>query len=140
MNDEHKRAEGQAVRFVIEDGAVGQFRRAAETTCAPDEHTAPWTFPMAVEHWLSPDDKVDTGFDRRRLLHGGQEFIYPNGPLECGRELMAQERIVERFEKRGSRGGLMRFAVVETTLRDASSGEVAAYVRRTLIERDGAPS
>jgi hypothetical protein len=95
---------------------------------------------MTVAQWLTPEDKVVTGFDRTRLLHGGQEFVYPNGPLEPGMELIAQERVVERFEKRGSRGGLMKFVVVETTFRDARNGEVAAFMRSTFIEREGAPS
>jgi hypothetical protein len=140
MSAETQRTEGNPVRFVVEEGAIRQFRLAAQAADERNDATAPWTFPMAVAHWLGPEDKVDTGFDRTRLLHGGQEFVYPDGPLEPGTELIAQESIVNRFEKRGSRGGLMKFVVVETTFRDAGSGQVAAYMRRTLIEREGAPS
>jgi hypothetical protein len=140
MSAETPRTEGNPVRFLVEEGAVRQFRLAAQTADKRTDDTVPWTFPMAVAHWLSPEDKVDTGFDRARLLHGGQEFVYPDGPLEPGSELIAQESIVDRFEKRGSRGGLMKFVVVETTFRDAGNGKVAAYMRRTVIEREGAPS
>ncbi|MEU1515189.1 MaoC family dehydratase N-terminal domain-containing protein [Streptomyces sp. NPDC005811] len=134
------RDEGRSVRFKVEEGAVRQFRRAVQWPTGEDTDAAPWTFPMTVDQWFGPEDKAVTGFDRARLLHGSQEFFYPNGPLEPGMELVAQERLVERFEKRGSRGGLMRFAVVETTFTDARDGKVAARMRSTLIERGGAPS
>lgn len=129
---------GAAVEFFVERGAIRRFAEAAQSRS--EEHqgehaVAPPTFLMSVAHWMSPADKVDVGFERARLLHGSQEFSFPNGPPRAGDRLIAQERVVERYEKEGGKGGLMRFAVVATEFRDASTGDLVAEMRATLIER-----
>jgi hypothetical protein len=51
----------------------------------------------------------------------------------AGDVLTAQERVVDRYEKPGKRGGTMRFATVVTEYRDAA-GALVAEAKATFIE------
>jgi hypothetical protein len=73
------------------------------------------------------------GFDRRRLLHGEQEYVFHGPPPRAGQTLTARDRIESRYEKPGRRGGTMRFAVVVTEYR-ADDGTLVAEARATYIE------
>ncbi|NYE19646.1 FAS1-like dehydratase domain-containing protein [Microbacterium immunditiarum] len=129
---------GAPIDFIVERGAVERFAAAAQSTSPEhrgDDAIIHPTFLMSVAQWMNPEDRVQTGFDRARVLHGSQEFRYVGEPPRAGARLTAQERIVDRFEKEGRRGGLMRFAVVETEFRDAHSRDLVASMRMTVIER-----
>lgn len=129
---------GAAVEFVVERGAVQQFARAAQSehpSFYGDDAIVPPTFLMSVAHWMRPEDRVVVGFERSRLLHGSQEFRFAGPPPRVGARLVAQERIIDRFEKVGSKGGLMRFAVIATEFHDPTDGSLVAEMRSTLIER-----
>jgi hypothetical protein len=73
------------------------------------------------------------GFDRKRLLHGEQEYTFHAEVPAAGDVLTARERIVERYSKPGKRGGEMRFAIVVTEYRDAE-GTLVAEAKATFIE------
>lgn len=133
---------GRAVRFPLELGAVRQFARAVLQDDAESIEVGspiPVTFLMSVAHWMGPEDRVSTGFDRARLLHGGQDIILPDGPPKVGDVLIAQERIVDKYEKQGEKGGKMRFAVISTFYTNEHDGRVVAEMRSTLIERSAKP-
>lgn len=73
------------------------------------------------------------GFDRRRILHGEEEFVY-HGPLpRAGETLIAKTRIGETFTKPGKRGGEMTFAKMITEFRD-ESGRLVAEQNSTIIQ------
>jgi N-terminal half of MaoC dehydratase len=93
----------------------------------------PPTFLMSGSLWAPEGAAVDVGFDRRRLLHGEQEFIFHGPPPQAGQVLKVSDQIVDRYEKPGKRGGMMRFAVVVTEYR-AEDGTLVAEARKTLIE------
>ncbi|GEK81669.1 FAS1-like dehydratase domain-containing protein [Agrococcus baldri] len=129
---------GNSVEFPIERGAIQRFAAAAQSESADhqgERAIAPATFLMSLAQWMQPSDRVDVGFERARLLHGSQEFHYLGTPPRAGDRLIAQERIADRFEKTGRKGGTMRFAVVETEFRHADTDEIVARMRSTLIER-----
>lgn len=129
---------GNVVEFMIERGSVERFAIAAQSESAShrgDNAIIPPTYLMSVAQWMQPGDKVDTGFERARVLHGSQEFRYIGAPPRAGARLTAQETIVNRFEKEGRKGGLMKFAVVETEFRDAATQDLVATMRATIIER-----
>lgn len=137
----HESERGRPVEFVIERGAVRLFARAVQSTSPEhqgEDAVIPPTFLMSVAQWMPDDSRVPVGFERARLLHGGQEFLFHGEPPRVGARLMAQERVLERYEKTGRKGGLMRFAVVATEFRDAA-GRLVAETRSTLIEKE-APS
>jgi hydroxyacyl-ACP dehydratase HTD2-like protein with hotdog domain len=74
----------------------------------------------------------------RRVLHGGQEFIFHGPPPRAGTKLTAQTRIEDIYEKEGKRGGTMTFVVGVTEFRD-EQGNLVAESRGTTIETGRAP-
>jgi hypothetical protein len=93
----------------------------------------PPTFLTTAARWAPPGSRVDVGFDRKRLLHGEQEYVFHTPPPRSGDVLTAHERIVDRFSKPGKRGGTMRFATVLTEYR-SSDGTLVAEAKATFIE------
>lgn len=133
--------EPPSFEMVIERGKVREFARATQSRSPHyqgDRAITPPTFLITTAHWAPEAARVDVGFDRRRLLHGEQEFQFFGALPHVGQTLHATERIADRFEKAGARGGVMRFAVVVTEFRDAD-GVLVAQARRTLIERAAKP-
>jgi hypothetical protein len=98
----------------------------------PDAIVPP-TFLTSAALWAPEGARVDVGFDRKRLLHGQQEYVFHGPPPRAGQMLRVLERIEDRYEKAGKRGGRMRFAVVVTEYR-AEDGTLVAEGRSTLIE------
>jgi hypothetical protein len=127
---------GTEYEMVVERGKIREFAAAMQSQNpaydGPDA-IAPPTFLISGSLWAPEGATVDVGFDRRRLLHGEQEFVF-HGPLpRAGQVLKVSDRLEDRYEKPGKRGGMMRFAVVVTEYRDAD-GTLVAEARRTLIE------
>ncbi|WP_024795273.1 FAS1-like dehydratase domain-containing protein [Tomitella biformata] len=120
----------------IERGKIREFARAmqSESTAyeGPDAVVPP-TFLINAVQWAPADVRVTLGFERKRLLHGEQEYIFHGSLPKVGDTLLARERVLERFDKPGKRGGQMRFAVIATEFRSAD-GELVAEARGTFIE------
>lgn len=137
MSEHPNQTPGVPYEILIEQGKIREFAQAAQTEDpAYQGHNAviPPTFLITASSWASPEARVDVGFDRRRLLHGEQEFRF-HGPLpRAGDALTAREHLAETYEKDGVRGGTMRFAVIVTEFR-SPAGDLVAEARRTLIER-----
>jgi hypothetical protein len=128
---------GEPYEVLIEQGKIREFAQAAQADDlayqGPDAVIPP-TFLITASSWAPPHARADVGFDRKRLLHGEQEFRFL-GPLpRAGDTLTAREHVAETYEKEGARGGTMRFAVVVTEFR-SPAGDLVAEARRTLIER-----
>jgi hypothetical protein len=128
---------GPSYEVVVERGKIREFAAAMQSDDAayqgPDAIIPP-TFLTTAAQWASPEARVAHGFDRARLLHGEQEYLF-HGPLpHAGQVLHASEHVADRYEKEGKRGGTMRFAVIVTEFRDAD-GTLVAEARSTLIER-----
>lgn len=130
---------GPSFEWVVERGKIAEFARAClnerESYSAPDAIASP-TFPQTTSFWARRGGggrpRLRRPFDPRRLLHGEQEFEYVR-PLRAGDVLTGRTTLKDYYEKEGKRGGVMRFAVFETTYRD-QGGEVVAYSRSTTIE------
>jgi hypothetical protein len=129
----------------IERGKIREFARSTMTSnpeyvddVAP---YAPPTFLTTLNFWSSSDTSplARVGLDLRRLLHGGQEYVFHGPPPKAGTELTAQTRIDKIYEKEGKRGGTMTFVETVTEFKDAS-GTVVAEARATAIETGQAPS
>ena len=134
---------GAEYEMVVERGKIAEFAAAMQSqnpAYAGSGAIIPPTFLISGAFWAPEGAAVDVGFDRRRLLHGEQEFIF-HGPLpRAGQVLKVSDQIVDRYEKPGKRGGMMRFAVVVTEYR-GEDGTLVAEARKTLIEtapREGA--
>ncbi len=127
---------GQPWEVVVERGKIAEFADAmlsANPAYRGPAAIVPPTFLTSAARWAPPGVRVDVGFDRKRLLHGEQEYTFHGDLPVAGDVLTAQERVVERFSKPGKRGGTMRFATVVTEYRDAA-GALVAEAKATFIE------
>ncbi|HEX3790930.1 MAG TPA: MaoC family dehydratase N-terminal domain-containing protein [Pseudonocardiaceae bacterium] len=129
-------ARGTEFAVVVERGKIQEFAAAMQSTDPAYRGPAavvPPTFLASSALWAPEGARVDVGFDRKRLLHGEQEYVFHGPPPRAGQVLTACDRIEDRYEKPGKRGGTMRFAVVVTEYR-AEDGTLVAEGRSTLIE------
>ena len=128
---------GPAFDMPVERGKIREFAAAMQSTSPlyqGADAIIPPTFLTIFAQWAPAESRVQHGFDRARLLHGEQEYLF-HGPLpRAGDVLSVTERIAERYEKEGKRGGTMRFAVLVTEYRNPA-GHLVAEARMTLIER-----
>lgn len=132
---------GPSFEVHIERGKIREFAAAMQSDNPAYQGASaviPPTFLTTAAQWAPSEARVAHGFERARLLHGEQEFVF-HGPLpHAGQVLHASEHVADRYEKQGKRGGTMRFAVIVTEFR-TSDGTLVAEARSTLIER-AAPS
>jgi acyl dehydratase len=134
----------QPVVMHVERGKIREFAKAIKDDNPlyfDEEYAArtaggivpPPTFLMAQAHWSEAGrGGIDLGMDLRRVLHGEQEFEYL-APIHAGDVLTAVGKCEKIFEKEGSRGGTMSFAVLATEYRN-QKGELVAIARSTVIE------
>jgi len=130
---------GQPWEVVVERGKIAEF---AEAMLSEDpayrgrDAIVPPTFLTSAARWAPPGVRVNVGFDRKRLLHGEQEYVFHRALPRAGDVLTAQERVAERYSKPGKRGGTMQFATVVTEYRNAA-GDLVAEAKATFIETAG---
>jgi acyl dehydratase len=134
---------GQPVTMRVELGKVREFARAIkdDNPIYLDEEyarreaggiIAPPTFLMTLGFWDDGRGRPKLDMDLRRVLHGEQEFEYL-APIHAGDSLTAVSKVEKVFEKQGSRGGTMTFAVTATEFRN-QDGVLVAVSRSTVIE------
>lgn len=156
---EHPLAErvGETVRtvegFVVEAGKVAEYanavrndnpvhRNAAAASSqgfsaipAPLTFTATKRFPRyrpegVTDHW-----GFDLGFDPETTVHGEKAFEFGR-EISVGDELTGDTTLEEVYQRSGSRGGEMTFAVLATEFTDSEESWVLTE-RSTLIETEG---
>ncbi len=119
----------------VEWGKVREFSRAVrEIHSEAEPLIPPPTFPMVlsadfVERLIVDDLKLD----RRRTVHGEQEYVY-HRPLRVGERVRLRARVLSDTVKLGKRGGRMRVVVTEVELASEATGEVIGFERSTAIE------
>jgi N-terminal half of MaoC dehydratase len=128
----------------VERGKIREFAKA----CFSDDPAyvdvaqpvVPPTFLTTVNFWMtaSPSLRSRVGIDLRRLLHGGQEYVFHGPPPRAGTDLTFQTRVDAIYEKEGKRGGTMTFVDLVTEFRDPA-GTLVAEARSTAIETGRAP-
>ena len=129
---------GQPFEMRVELGKVREFARATGSH-HPDylegeNPPAPVTFLMTSAFWQTPDSfAFPEGVNLARLLHGGQEFVYPDGPPEAGTILTGQMRVGDTTVKEGKRGGTMTIRELITDFHD-EDGRLVAQSITTSIE------
>ena len=81
----------------------------------------PPTFLTTRNFWMSAGTSplARVGLDLRRLLHGGEEYVFHGPPPRAGDELTFQTRVDKIYEKEGKRGGTMTFVETVAEFRDA---------------------
>lgn len=125
-------------RAIFEDNpAFGDQAAAAEQGFdripAPLTYTRVSTFPRyrAVE-----GRGIDIGFQQEYAIHGEHEYEYER-PVQVGDVLTGTTTLTDVYEREGSRGGTMTFAVLETEYHDQDD-ELVLTERATVIETGGA--
>jgi hypothetical protein len=129
----------------VERGKIREFAKACQsdnTAYLSEGHPpVPPTFLTTVNFWMgsgtSPLARLD--IDLRRLLHGGQEYVFHGPPPHAGTALTFQTRVDQIYEKEGKRGGTMTFVETVTEFRDPE-GRLVAEARSTAIETGQAPT
>jgi hypothetical protein len=142
---------GDTETWKVEEGKVREFakslgfddKRCLSVEAAGDDGfdglLAPPTFPVASSFWMkgaAPLRKAE--FDRRRVLHGEQEFVY-HKPLVSGMVLEGTPEIVDVRQKEGKRGGMMTFVTTEIVWNDKASGEPVVSTLSTILETAPSP-
>jgi hypothetical protein len=128
---------GRHWEVVVERGKIAEFADAmlcADPAYRGPDAIIPPTFLTTAARWAPPGVRVEIGFDRKRLLHGEQEYTFHHGLPSAGVTLTASERLVDRYSKPGKRGGTMQFATIVTEYRD-EAGTLVAEAKATFIER-----
>ncbi|MDV7352777.1 MaoC family dehydratase N-terminal domain-containing protein [Rhodococcus oxybenzonivorans] len=129
-------AMGKEWDVFVERGKIREFAAAMQSdnpAYQGAEAVIPPTFLVNAVQWAPAGSRIAVGFDRRRLLHGEQEYTFHGALPKVGDRLTARERLVDRFDKPGKKGGQMRFAIVVTEFR-STTGELIAEARATYIE------
>jgi len=135
----------EPAQIPIERGKLREFARAckSDNPAYVDAPTpvAPPTFLTNTNFWMSAATSplAKLGIDLKRLLHGGQEYVFHGPPPAAGTELTFQTRVDKIYEKEGKRGGTMTFVETVTEFCDAK-GTLVAEARSTAIETGQAPS
>ena len=123
----------------IDRSKVREFARAVKSDHVAHEGPAPTIPPTMLTSsrliWEPAEQSsfAPLGFDRRRILHGEEEYVFFGAPPRAGQTLTAETTIVDRYEKPGKRGGSMRFAVLVTEFRD-ETGRVVVQQNSTVLE------
>ncbi len=129
----------------LERGKIREFAKACQSTDPAYVDDArppvPPTFLTTVNFWMgsgtSPLAQLD--IDLRRLLHGGQEYVFHGPPPAAGTDLTFQTRVDKIYEKEGKKGGTMTFIETVTEFRDPEA-RLVAEARSTAIETGQAPT
>lgn len=120
--------------FVVEPERVRSFALAVQDPYASaNPPRPPPTFPVcATVEYVTRLIVEQLKLDRRRVVHGEQEYEYLR-PLRAGDRLACRARIARDFVKPRSQGGHLRLIVTETEMRDAFSGDLVLIERSTAV-------
>jgi acyl dehydratase len=139
--------------FLIERGKIKEFARALgdKNPLYIDEDLArsmgfpsipaPPTFTASFLHHV-PDENFllnmmqEIGVSVANSVHGESDFEYL-APICAGDVLTVGIRVKDLFQKKGKRGGLMNFIMVELTYSN-QRGELVQKDRMLFIERESA--
>jgi acyl dehydratase len=77
---------------------------------------------------------ADVGIPITQVLHGEQRFQFL-APMCAGDRVRVSRRVVDTYEKKG---GALDFVVLESEVRDASSGALYAVGRQVMVRRNRA--
>lgn len=129
--------------FPVEYGKIREFavatRSANPAYFGPDAIIPPTFLTVAGLSWEPPEDQPSIDLDLSRTLHGEEEYEFHGDTPRAGQTLTVRTRVADQFEKRGERGGVLRFAVVVREFHD-TSGRLVATQRSTALEPAQAPT
>ena len=132
--------------FLIERGKIREFADALEDP-NPIYRNPKYAAESSLGKILAPPTFVRTFLYESRdsvealqvsdwsyIVHGEQNFEY-FGPVFAGDVLTGQDRIIEMYQKKSRRAGILNFVVIESTFHNQLKEKVIV-ARRTLIETE----
>jgi len=140
--------------FEIQAGKVEEFARAVKDdnpahrdadaaerqgfaeVPAPLTFTRTAYFPRYRSAGVDVLRPFDLGFRREHRVHGEQEYEFER-PVRVGDVLSGEVTLTDVYQREGSRGGTMTFAVFEIEYRD-QDGDPVLTETQTVIETSGA--
>jgi hypothetical protein len=141
MNGQDVGRTAEPFTMAVELGKIREFAQATKSTheayrgSVGEAPLTPATFLMTSSWWQQPQNNPLEGLDldRRRILHGGQEFVFHGEPPRAGDVLTGCARIDKRYTKVGKRGGAMTFLEIVVAFSNCE-GRLVAETRSTIIE------
>lgn len=134
----------ESYEIPIERGKVREFAKATRAAApeydGPHPLIPPTFLTTARMTWENPKSSPlrGVGFDLRRVLHAGEEYVFLGRVPRAGETLRVSSRLEEVYDREGRRGGTLRFAVVVNDFVD-ESGVLVAQQRTTIVETAKAP-
>lgn len=124
-------------RAIKDDNPAHRDREAAreqgfERIPAPLSFTRTAYFPRYQTDAVDGDQDWDLGFDPEYVVHGEQEYTFER-PVLVGDILTGETTLEDVYQREGSRGGTMTFAVLVTRYYDAD-GDLVVTESKTRIE------
>lgn len=128
-------------RAITEDNPVYRdesvaTERGYDTIPAPLTFTRTVLFPRYRPEGVDSYRGFDLGFENEHSVHGEQHYEFER-PLLVGDVLTGKTTLTDVFQREGSRGGTMTFAVLETEYTDGDD-DLVLIEESTIIETDGA--
>lgn len=120
---------------VYQDKSVA-IERGYDGVLAPLTFTRTVLFPRYRPAGVDSYRGFDLGFENEYSVHGEQHYDFER-PLLVGDVLTGRTTLTDVFQREGSRGGTMTFAVLETKYTDAD-GDLVLIEESTIIETSGA--
>lgn len=119
---------------VYRDESVAS-ERGYDAVPAPLTFTRTVLFPRYRPDGVESYRGFDLGFEKEYSVHGEQHYEFER-PVQVGDVLTGTTTLTDVFQREGSRGGAMTFAVLETEYTD-TDGDLVLVDRSTIIETDG---
>src|SRR4051812_17518623 len=97
--------QGKPFELVVERGKIREFARATHAThpayLEDPEPFVPPTFLATAAHWAPHERELleATGWDRQRMLHAEQEYVFPGPPPRVGMVLRGITRIESVYQR-----------------------------------------
>lgn len=130
------------LHMTVERGKCAEMARALRASSSAyldgERLVAVPTMPVVLNHWGFSGSAIlaELGCTLARVLHGSEEYVYPNGMLREGMRLAGAIRLVSRDRKQRRDGSGMQVLNFVTELTDEDTGRVAVVIKRTLLELD----
>lgn len=124
-------------RSVYDDNPAHRSAAAAqaqghEGIPAPLTFTRTAYFPRYRPDGVPDLKPFDLGFEEGYVVHGTQEYEF-HEPIYVGDELTGEVELTDVYQREGSRGGQMTFAVFDIRYSNAD-GDLVQVERQTIIE------
>jgi hypothetical protein len=126
--------------LVVEHGKLLEMARVLRATAPEyldaDPLIAVPTFTAVTNHWGFSGTTIllELGCSMKHVLHGSEEFRFPDGPLREGQRLEGAIALRDVERKTTRSGREMTSFRLRTVLKDVDTGKPAIEIERVVLE------